>query len=146
MSDFAYFGSSITRASLGLPPLDLNDNVTYMLSNQILGGTMTWNRQVVKSPYVDGEYLVNAAKGSIQEQFGVQVLAPSQGALQLAIQALIDAFTQFSYVLTVQQDDAVYRFTCQPADYTVDWTQERMMARKALVTFHFNRLPVAVTS
>lgn len=141
MSAFTVFEATVTRTSLGKPPLNLNDHVTYVVADKVFGGQQQWNKQTTKSPYVDGEYLVNAAKGNVQETFTVQVMGPSQSYVMESINDLVDAFSQFTYTLTVVQDDGSVTFTCQPADYTVDWSRERMWARKALVTFTITRLP-----
>jgi hypothetical protein len=142
MSDFAVFGASVSRSALGLPALDLNDHLNYIVADQILGGQQTWNRQTAKSPYVDGEWLVNANKALVQDRFAVQVLGATQGEMADNLIALTDAFGQPQYTLTVQTDDQIRTYLCQPADYTVDWSRERMMARKALVTLSVPRQPV----
>lgn len=141
MSAFTLFGASVSRISLGLPDLDLNDHISYQVADKIFGSQQAWNRQTVKSPYVDGEFLVNATKGNVTDTFSVQVMGPSQSYMQAAINAAVDAFSQFSYLLTVIQDDASVTYTCMPADYTIDWSKERMWARQGLVTFQFPRLP-----
>jgi hypothetical protein len=143
MSDFAYFQVSVSRTSLGLPTLDLNDRLAYITADQIFGAQQAWNRQTAKSPYVDGEFLVNASRGLVQDRFSVQVLGSSQSQLQSRIKDLTDAFGQPSYVLTVTMEDGVYPYSCQPADYQVDWTAARWMARQVLVTFTVPRQPVA---
>lgn len=139
--DFGAFVATVTRESLGLPVLNINDHVNYQLGDQILGGSQTWNRQSVKSPYVDGETLVNRTRAQVQEQFQVQVFGGTQTEMQQNIAALIAAFTQFTYQLSVQIDDATYTYQCDTADYTVDWTNFRMMAHKALVKFQIPRSP-----
>jgi hypothetical protein len=142
MSDFGYFAATVSRTTLGLPALDLNDHLNFIVADQILGGQQAWNRQTAKSPYVDGEFLVNATKGLVNDRFAVQVLGANQSQMAANLVALTDAFGQPSYTLTVTTDDAVRSYLCQPADYTVDWSRERMMARKALVTLAVPRLPV----
>lgn len=141
MSDFSVFSVTVTREELGLPLLEINDQINYMVGDQILGGSQTWNKQMVKSPYVDGEVMVNRARAQVQEQFQVQVLGPSQGGVQQNIATLIAAFSQFTYVLSIQMEDSTYTYQCDTSDYTVDWTNVRMMAKKALVKFQFTRSP-----
>jgi hypothetical protein len=139
--DFGIFVATITRTELGLPVLNINDHINYQLADQILGGTQSWNKQMVKSPYVDGEVMVNRSRGQVQEQFQVQVRGGSQSEMQQNIATLIEAFSQFAYQLTIEMEDATYTYQCDTADYTVDWTNVRMMAKQALVKFQFTRSP-----
>lgn len=141
MSDFAFFEATVSRTFLGLPTLSLNDRVSYIVADQIFGAQQTWNRQTAKSPYVDGEFLINANRALVQDRFAVQVLGASQSQVQQRMTALIAAFSQPSYTLTLTMEDASYPYYCQPADFTVDWSRERWMARQALVTLTVPRQP-----
>lgn len=143
--DFSTFVVTVSRLELGMPILDINDHVNYQVGDQILGGNQTWNRQTVKSPYVDGEIMVNRTRGQVQEQFAVQVFGDTQVAMQQNIATLIDAFSQFTYQLSIEMENATYTYQCDTSDYTVDWTNTRMMAKKALVKLQFPRSPKLVS-
>jgi hypothetical protein len=144
VSDFEHFACEVSRTELSLEPLDLNDHVNYQVANEILGGTQTWNRQSVRSPYVDGEYTVNAARSRPEERFAVQVFGEDQLTLQENIAMLIDAVSQFRFQLRLEMNEAVYIWQCETADYTLDFNQSRMMARQALVSLMIPRSPKLV--
>lgn len=145
MSDFDFFAASITRTSLGLNPLDLSDQINYKLGNELLGGTQSWQRQSVRSPYVDGEFTVNRTRARVDEKFSVQVMGADQLMLQDNLAQVIDAFSQHRFVLTVEMDGAVYSYDCEASDYTIDWTGPRWMAKTVLVTFMVPRQPRLLT-
>lgn len=144
MSDFEHFHCEISRLELSLAPLDLNDHVNYQVASEILGGSQTWRRMSVSSPYVDGEYTVNATRGRVEERFGVQVYAEDQQTLQENIGLLVDAVSQFRFQLRLEMDEAVYIWQCEAADYTLDFNQSRMMAKRALVNLLIPRSPKLV--
>jgi hypothetical protein len=138
---FEYFNAEISREELALAPLNINDQVNFKVANEILGGTQTWRRQTVLSPYVDGEYTVNATRARVEERFGVQVYGPDQLTLQENIARLVDAISQFRFQLRLDLDEAPWIWQCESADYAVDFSQARMMARTALVTMTIPRSP-----
>lgn len=146
MSYFSTFSVQMTRAELGLAPLDLNDQANYIVSNTIMGGAQSWNRQTVKSPYVDGEYTVHRSLSQVHEQFDVQVLGATQTALQNNITTLTNTVSQFRFQLTIVMNETSRTWQCETADYTVDWSQERWMAMKVLVHLQIPRLPGLVTT
>lgn len=142
MSDFGIFDLTITRFELGLPDLDLNDKLSYDTGAEIFGGQQTWNRQTVKSPFVDGEFLVHRSMANRQENLQIQVLGADQAELQANVQALLDAARQFNFLITLTMDNAAPRvWSCQTADFTVDWSNTRWLALKALVTLTIPTLP-----
>lgn len=143
MSDFSIFAAEVTRTELGLAPLALNA-APYRVVAEIMGGTQGWNRQSVRSPYVDGEFTVNRSRSQVQEKFGVYVSGATQGLIQSSIATLLAAFSQFRYQLTITLEDASYTWNCDTADYTVDWNQARWLARQALVGLTIPRSPLLV--
>lgn len=145
MSDFGAFGISITRGELGLIALDLNDHVNYIVSEQLMGAQQTWNRQTVKSPFVDGEFTVHRAAGSRHEALGVQVLGGTQTQLQVNLQALTDALSQFRFQLTMVLDETSRTWQCETADFTVDYNQHRWMTRQVLVNAQIPTYPGLVS-
>lgn len=146
MSEFSTFSVLLSRTELGLAPLEINDQSNFIVGNTIMGGAQNWNRQTVKSPYVDGEFTVNRAKSQVSEQFTVQVLGATQTLLQANIATLTDAVSQFRFQLTMTMNESVRTWQCETADYTVDWTQARWMARKVLVTLQIPRYPNLVSA
>lgn len=131
---FSSFDVTLTRLELGLGTLDLNDHANYLIAENMMGAAQTWNRQTVKSPFVDGEFTVHRAKAQRQETLAVQVLGGTQTILQANLKALTDALSQFRFTWAITMDETNRSWSCETADYTVDFSRDRWMAHKVLVT------------
>ena len=139
--------ASVTRPILGLANLNLNDHVNYYVSNSIFGGTVSWRRQTVQSPWIEGQFTVGAVRDQVEDKFVVEVLggtANTQTSLQTNLQTLVAAFSQSYFNLTVQLDSAYYTYACEASDYTMDWTNTRWIAKQVQVSFNLRRSPVPI--
>jgi hypothetical protein len=136
--------ASVSRPELGLADLNLNDHVNYYVAPGIFGGTVSWRRQTVQSPWIEGQFTVGAVRDQVEDKFVVEVLGADQPSLQVNLQNLIKAFSQSSFNLTVQLDTAYYTYACEASDYTIDWTNTRFMAKQVQVSFSLRRSPVPV--
>lgn len=145
MTDFGYFDADITRTELGLPPLSVNDHLNYILGDEQLGGTNSWKRQSVSSPYVDGEFTVNRTLGIVEERLSIDCLGADSYSLQVAIAALVDAVSQSRWTLTMRVDDSVWAYDCEAADYTVGWEKSRRMVFRSTVLLAVRRQPRLLT-
>lgn len=141
----------VTRDWLGLGPLEVNDQVAYRSAPELLGTQVSWNNNRVGSPWIDGEFTVSRTRGMVEEPVGVEVTGrtlPNQvltgSRLQANFAALIDAFTQDSYTLTVTIDGVVYAYECEAAGYQVTWSGPRFMARRGKIAFTVPRQPAPV--
>lgn len=143
--DFDYFYATVSRTELGLARLDINDHLNYILNDELLGGTNTWNRQTTKSPYVDGEFTVNKTLAQVEERIAVECLGDSSYLLQYNVAQLIKAISQSQYVLTIYTDDSVWAYDCEAADYTVGWEKTRRMVFRATVQLMVRRKPKLLT-
>lgn len=141
--------ASVTRASLGLPDLDLNDFTHYYVADTFLGGQVTWNRTQVSSPWVDGQITVARTRGTVTETVAVEVLGASPNQVQTNLVNLLEAFLQDTYQLHVTlgggSASATYVYQCEAADYQVSWTGPRMQANQVQVQLSVPRSPVPVT-
>ena len=135
---------SVTRTSLALGNLDLSDHVNYYTSGEIFGSTVAWRRATVKSAYVESEFTVNRVRGLVEEKFAVNVLAPDQVTMATNIGALVTAFTQDTFNLTVQLDAQPYTYACEASDYTMDWQIARMHSLQTEIKFTLRRSPVPI--
>lgn len=135
---------SVSRGELGLADLDLNDHVNYFVSATVFGGTVSWRRQTVQSPFVEGQFTVGAVRDQVEDKFAIEVKGAGQVELQDNLRTLIDAFSQSTFNLTLQLDAAPYTYSCEASDYAIDWTQTRWHNRQVLVTFSLRRSPVPV--
>lgn len=136
--------ASVTRTSLSLAALNLSDHTNYFVSGDIFGGTVTWRRQTVKSPYVESEWTVNRVRGLVEDKFAVNVLGGDQVTMANNIAALIAAFSQDYFNLTVQLDSQPYTYACEASDYTMDWQIGRMHSLQTEVKFNLRRSPVPI--
>jgi hypothetical protein len=135
----------IERDLLALDPLEIADGNPYYLSTQFLGSGVAWDRQTVSSRWVDGEFTTSRRRGNVTEQVAVEIVAASTLALQLATQALIDAFTQDSFTMTITIDNREWAYLCEAADYqSLQWTTPRLSAHQGQVLFGVPRRPVAM--
>ncbi len=103
---------------------------------------MTWTKQLVSSPYVDGEFPVSQRRNNVTEECLFEVLGATGAALATNIGAIIAAFKQFSYTLTTTFDGVSYGWSCNSADYQVIWSGPRIVSGQAQVRLSVPRSPV----
>jgi hypothetical protein len=133
---------TLSRTLLGLGDLEINDHLNYAVGPQLLGGTVAWNRQKATSPFLDGEVTTQRSRQNVTEQVAVEVYAGDAAELKANTAALITAFCQDSFVLTVTLEGTFYVYQCEAADVTIAWVGARMMAHQGQVTFAVPRQPV----
>jgi hypothetical protein len=133
---------TISRDELNLPVLELNAAPFTVTKEGITPGEITLRREEVKSPYVHGSYVVNQVKDQGQGRVVIQVDAPTYSDLKTHIQTLIDAFSQWDFVITFTFEGAVFQWNCTMADYAVGFVNERWHSKAIEVGFQFPRHPV----
>lgn len=122
--------------------LNINDGVNYILSPEGLNpATVVYRRTQVMSPFVEGRFTTNRLLDAVEGEMQVDVLGSSQADLASNIAALIAAFTQDTYTLTISLDGTSYSWECEAADYSMDWTHTRVHARRVPMRFAFQRQP-----
>lgn len=131
----------VTRGLLALDDLDINDHTNYSLAPGIMGGQVTWDRNEVSSPWVDGEITVSRKKRNVQENLIINVYGASQAGLQARMVTLVEAFTQDNYSLAFNINGDIRMYKCFAADYQVSWDQSRNKAMNVPITFMVPRLP-----
>ena len=135
----------VNRDALALLPLEIADGNPYYLATQFMGAAVSWDRQTVSSRWVEGDYTTSRRRGNVTEQVAVEIRCVSTLALQLAMDALIDAFTQDNYTMTITIDGRIWAYQCEAADYTnMMWTTPRLAAHQGQVVFGVPRRPVAL--
>lgn len=134
--------ATVTRTLLGLSNLNINDHVNYTLTDTIMGGTVTWERNTASSPYVDGDITVSRRRPNVQEQLRIYVMGDNQNMLQQNLSTLIQAFIQDTYTLQIAPGNQAYAWQCEAADYTIAWSNVHFVAKKLEVTFSIPRRPV----
>lgn len=89
----------VSRESLGLEALQLSQADLYYLPDGTFGGGQTSQRQTIgESPQVKGSYPSSSVEASRSGNMSVHVFGTEE-TLQDNIQAVIDAMTQFMYML-----------------------------------------------
>lgn len=136
------FAATVTRSDLGLADLNINDGTNFKVSNEILGGTVTYDRNVVSSPYVNGDITVHRRRANVQERFAVYVYGSSQAVLRANVKTLIDAFSQDTFNVTISLDSDPNTYQCEASDYTVEWSNAHIFSLQVRVMFNLNRKPI----
>lgn len=139
----ASLSAAVTRSSLGLGALDLNDHLNYEVTTEIFGGQTSYERQVASSPYVDGSVTVHRRKNNVNDTFVVYVMGADQVEVQNNVKTLIDAFSQDVFNVTVLLDSAEYTYQCEASDYQIEWSHVHFHNRKVRVIFSLSRKPIA---
>lgn len=135
---------AVTRTLLGLADLNLMDHLNYMTSATFLGAGVTYRRQQIKSPYVEGAITVNRVRDQVQDTIAIDVLADTQTRFQSNIQTLQAAFAQDSFQLKLTLDSVPWTWTCEASDYKMDWTVPRIHGLYGQVQYTLLRSPISV--
>jgi hypothetical protein len=138
----------ISRAGLGLSDLEVNDGYIYKASTQFLGALVSWNRTTITGPSSDGGVTVERQLQMVQEPMAIEVWGRTaldatmrNSTLRVNMNALVAAFWQDNFVITVTEEDAVWAYQCEAADVQVTWNGNRSMAKRGLITFTIPRQP-----
>jgi hypothetical protein len=122
--------------------LELNDQIKYIVeASSFSESGFTWRRTTVESPWLSGRFLVNAVKDTVEEQLGVFVYGSNQVDLQDNIDTLVDAFSQFSYIMEFAADQNRLQYSCECADYSVSKPRELLHNNMAQVQLRIPRIP-----
>jgi hypothetical protein len=125
--------------------LNLDDHENYIVgSDSFAASAMQWRRNQVTSPYVAGKFTVGAVADQVTENVTVYVLGESQAELQINLANLIDAVSQVAFELSWTADNTSYTWSCDSADYTIDFINANLFARQLAVKLQIPRNPVIV--
>src|SRR4051794_7570499 len=112
--------STVTVTVTGTISLTLSAANGYEVNVEGLGpGPRTYRRETVTSPFVRGRFLIDAQLDSPTAPLSIWVGGSTAAQLSTRVAALIAAFDQLSYTLTVVIDGETYAWACEPADSTV---------------------------
>ena len=134
----------VSRTALGLDPLEINDYENFYISGeQLMGGSLTWNRTKVTGPWDDGDVTTQRQLQTVQEPVGVEVLGGDIDELMANEQELTDAFFQGSFTITVTIKGTVYaQYQCEADDLLAAWSGPRLIENQVLRVFTVPRQPV----
>jgi hypothetical protein len=134
----------VSRTELSLADLEVNDGVTYFLTDRFTPGPITWRRESVTSPYLDGEFTISRVREESDIQLAIDVIGTTQTGIQTSVQTLIDAFTQHNFTLTFTVEGSVWKWNCEAGDYALAFENVRFYNRRQTIAFTLPRHPVAV--
>ena len=142
MTDVA-MSVTITRSSLGLLDLDINDHLNYIVAGpEFLGGQMSWERNQVSSPFVDGDFTVNRRRQNVTENVVIEIMAGSGLELQVNTRVLTQAFSQDEFYMKVEINKATSIYRCEAADYKLVTSGPRFVANQIQCVFSVPRRPI----
>lgn len=135
----------VTRAELGLGNLDINDGDIYTLSAQVDPGQVSWRREEVQSPFVEGAIIIAQVRDNPNGNVIIEVEGTTAANLQSRIQTLVNAFTQSEFELHISVDGTLYAWECYAADYQIGFVNTRFYNKQVPAAFSFPRSPIAVS-
>lgn len=129
------FDPFITRANL-VPPaanLLLNDRVNYRYDREdgFEAEAITQRRNVVSSLYSAGDVLITAVADASLLRARILVLGATVAARNTNLATLLAAFRQLRYELHLVDDGVDYAWSCQVADYGLEFA--RLVGDKVVV-------------
>jgi hypothetical protein len=137
--------AKVTRTLLALGDLNINASPYRLAGPQVMGGTVSWDRRQVTSPWVEGDVTVSRRRSNVTEQVMVYVSGTDQANLNTNIQNLVGAFTQDTFTLSITIGSQQYAWDCEAADYSVQFDTPHLVSRLVPVTFNVPRKPVALS-
>lgn len=140
MVDIA-LSAKVSRTLLSLPDLELNDHADYYIGASFLGAAQDWNRNQVGSPFLDGQVTTYRTRQMVTEPVQIEVPADNQTELTAKMTALVQAFLQSDYTITVVVGGSVLQYQCEAADFQVLWTTPRLVEHQGQATFQVPRQP-----
>lgn len=110
------------QVTISRSPSNLVMNATngyYIARDGIGPGEQTWRRNTVESTFVSGRVLTHAVRDTANISLAVRVTSDTPANLHTKINAMTQAFSQFSYTMTVLIDGVQYTWNCEPADWAI---------------------------
>lgn len=132
----------ITRDELALADLEINDFVDYYVTNEFLGGSVSWNRVRATGPFTDGGPEISATRDPVNEPLGVEILGSSTADALAKLAVLTTALHQRNFDMKVRVSGTlVLHYSCNRADSQLIWTGPRAIAGQLQAKFTVPRQP-----
>lgn len=144
MSQLLTLTGSVTRTELALAALNLEVEGAYRVTSIGPGGRL-WRRQLATSRYMHGRALVHAVLEQGDLALGVRCYSTTGTGLNNNTVALIEAFSQRAYDVTVVIEGATQTWRCEPADLQVtsgEWDKYALAQHQQEYTLIIPRNPV----
>lgn len=138
--------SVVIQTPLGDLELEDAENGYEVGKAAFASSQVSWRKQEINAEYVEGAYTNRAVRENVQETLEVYVAGLTQFEFQTRVRALTDAFGQLTYTITRTIGDAQEVWNCTVADYTVETSQEFLVATIGKISARVPRLPTAELS
>lgn len=136
----------VTRTDLSLADLNINDSTNYRIAGpEIMAGQVSWDRQQINSPWVEGDITISRRRPNVNSQLTVYVAGTDQANLMTNIRTLVSAFSQDRYTLQINIGSAVNQWDCEAADYSVQMDTAHVYGKYIPVSFNIPRNPVPLS-
>lgn len=123
--------------------VDVNAGV-YRLSKEAFSAeSVSWRRSTAVNPQVEGEWLVNAVRDNVTFPLHIWVRETGHAALSTAVETLTDLISQVNWSLRIAFEGDRTTYSCQAADYMLEYSQELRHATMAHVKADVIRLPAS---
>ena len=99
---------------------------------------VAFRRQTVTSPFLEGEFVVTALRGNVNESLNVWVKESDAFALQMSLKTLKAAFGQPQFTLERTVENVKTTFYCYASDYAV--TTQRPLLHANMAQFKATRV------
>jgi len=136
---------TLSRTLLGLAPLEVNDHTASYVAAESLSGGISWTRQQVSSPFVDGQVTVSRTRAMTSRPLALEVLGADAAELAANAKVIADALSQDCFTLTVTLDGQSYAWAAEAADWTETWTNARWAARQLQLSAQLPCQPVELS-
>jgi len=121
--------------------LEVNYGVYELHKESFNAQQRTMRRTTTTNPFVPGTFTVNAVSDNVVENLAVWVTGDTHYEMDVAIQVLVDALEQPSYLIERRIEDSWQTWWCYAADVAISTQHEYLHARRALVQAQVPRLP-----
>lgn len=100
-----------------------------------------WRKVTVSSPFVEGEYDVQAVRGNVTEQVSVYVRGETHEDLTQKVLALTDAIESPAFTVTWRAETMTETWDCTFAEYAINAQHEFNFATMCQVVLSIPRRP-----
>ena len=102
---------------------------------------VTYRKVEVSGDFTEGTDVDRSVRGNVTESLAVYVAGDTTYQFQMRVMQLTDALEQLAFTITRRVGDAQEVWNCVTSDYTVETSQEFLVAKIGLVRATINRKP-----
>ncbi len=135
---------TFSRTLLGLGDLEINDHIKYYVA-EFGDQSITWRRQQVSSPWVDGTVTSQRSKENVTRSMTIEVLGDNWADTLSNAKDLIDAVSQDTFVLTSDMNSEIVSYICEASDYSWAQSKERWHSYRGILTVSLIHKPNPTT-